>query len=144
MRVDGRGLLAGAVGGVAGGVLFGAMMTVMGMMGMVAGLVGSESVVVGWLVHLAISVVFGAAYALVLGALTRSYGRGVGLGAIYGVAVWVVGPLLIMPVWMGMPPLMIGEPQVMSLIGHLLFGGVTGLVYRAVVGSHVTTHRVQA
>lgn len=127
-----RSLVAGTAAGLLGGVVFGVMMTAMGMMGTIAGLVGSESIVVGWLVHLVISVVFGIAYALVLGAETRSYGRGVGFGAVYGVVIWVVGPLLIMPLWMGMPAFVIEQPQIMSLIGHLMYGVVVGVTYHAV------------
>ena len=129
--MDGRGLLGGVLGGLAGGVLFGMMMTAMDMMGMVAGLVGSDQVAVGWVVHLVISVLFGLGYALLLGRIAGSYGAAVGLGAAYGVGAWVVGALLIMPLWMGMPPFMLGEPQLMSLVGHLLFGVVLGGVEQA-------------
>jgi len=50
-------------GGLAGGVVFGLMMQSMDMLGMVAMLVSSESVAVGWGVHLAISAVVGASTA---------------------------------------------------------------------------------
>lgn len=131
MTTDARSLGAGAAAGVVGGVLFGVMMTAMGMMEMVAGLVESRSVAVGWLVHLVISAIFGTGFALVLGRPTSSYGRGAGLGLAYGLAVWVLGPLLIMPLWMGMPVLGIEQPQLMSLMGHAVFGVAVGLAYRA-------------
>ncbi len=57
-----RRLTAGVAGGLAGGLVFGMMMQVMGMMGMIAQLVGSTSVAVAWVVHLAISAFFGAAH----------------------------------------------------------------------------------
>lgn len=50
---------AGIVGGLAGGVVSGMMMQMMGMIPMVAMLVGSESVVVGWIVHLIIAAFIG-------------------------------------------------------------------------------------
>jgi hypothetical protein len=59
MSTDTKQMAAGVVGGLAGGVLFGVMMQVMGMLGMVAGLVREESAVIGWVVHLPISVLFG-------------------------------------------------------------------------------------
>lgn len=123
--------MAGAVGGLAGGVVFGVMMQTMGMLGMVAGLVGSDSAGVGWLVHLAISVLFGVGYAVVLGARSASWGHAAGIGAVYGVAWWVLGALLIMPLWMGMPVLQIGTPQIQSLIGHIVYGIVAAGVFHA-------------
>ena len=139
MRTDARAIGAG----VAGGLLFGIMMTTMGMMEMVAGLMGSESIVVGWIVHLAISVIFGAVYAVILGAMTTTYGRGAGLGAVYGLGVWVLGPLLIMPLWMGMSPFVIEQPQINSLIGHAVFGLVLGVVYAAATSGVPTTARAR-
>ena len=130
MTTDARSLGAGAAAGLVGGALFGIMMTAMGMMEMVAGLVESSSVAVGWLVHLVISAIFGALFALALGRPTSSYGRGAGLGLAYGLAVWVLGPLLIMPLWMGMAPFVIEQPQLMSLMGHAVFGVAVGLAYR--------------
>jgi uncharacterized membrane protein YagU involved in acid resistance len=107
------------------------MMTAMTMMEMVAMLVGADCVAVGWVVHLVISAIIGAAYVLSLGPATRSYGRGAGLGAVYGAIVWVVGALVVMPLWLGMSEMVfvVGQDQVMSLAGHLVYGLVLGLVY---------------
>ena len=143
MTTDARSIGAGAAAGLVGGALFGMMMTAMGMMEMVAGLVESSSVAVGWLVHLVISAIFGAVYALVLGRPTTSYGRGVGLGLAYGLVVWVVGPLLVMPLWMGMPPFVIEQPQLMSMMGHAVFGLAVGLAYRALEAGVLTTDAEQ-
>ncbi|MDP9407800.1 MAG: DUF1440 domain-containing protein [Actinomycetota bacterium] len=110
------------------------MMQMMGMMGMIAGLVGSQSVAVGWVVHLLISAVFGAAFGVLLGSAVKGVGSGVGLGAVYGVVLWVVGPLLLMPAMMGMPLFMINSMTLSSLLGHVVFGvllgGVAGLMLR--------------
>lgn len=139
MTTDARSIGAGAAAGLIGGAMFGMMMTVMGMMEMVAGLVESSSVAVGWLVHLVISAIFGALYAVALGQLTSSYGRGAGLGAVYGLVVWVLGPLLIMPLLLGMPPFAIEQPQLLSLMGHAVFGVAVGLAYRALQASVVSS-----
>ncbi|WP_100498118.1 DUF6789 family protein [Geodermatophilus chilensis] len=126
-------VIAGVVGGLAGGVIFGAMMQFMGMMGMIAQLVGSSSAAVGWVVHLAISAFFGAAFAVLLGGLLRGLGRAVLLGAVYGVLLWVVGPLLLMPAFLGMPLFAINDMALMSLLGHVIFGLVLGLVAGAML-----------
>lgn len=126
-------LLAGAVGGLAGGILFGLIMHAMGMMEMIAGRVERQDAGTGWVVHLVISLGFGVIYALVLGNLRHTWGAAAGYGAAYGVFWWVAGALLIMPAMMGMPVFAVGQPQMMSLIGHLVYGITLGLVYTAVL-----------
>ncbi len=119
----------GVIGGLAGGVVFGALMQMMGMIPMVASLVGSESVAVGWLIHLVISAFAGAVFALLLGSRAEKYGPAVLLGLVYGVAWWVVGALLIMPAQPGMDVFVLNTAAWQSLMGHLLFGLVLALVY---------------
>ncbi len=126
-------LTAGVVGGLAGGLAFGVMMHAMGMIGMIAQLVGSTSVAVAWLVHLAISAFFGAALVVPMGGLVRGIGSGVLLGAVYGLVLWVIGPLLLMPAFLGMPLFVIDDMALMSLVGHVLFGLVLGLVAGAML-----------
>jgi uncharacterized membrane protein YagU involved in acid resistance len=121
----------GIVGGLAGGVAFGVMMTVMGMMPMVAMLVGSESLAVGWVVHLAISTFIGAVFGVLLAGRVSSFGVGAVLGLVYGAVWWVLGPLLIMPAQMGMPLFTVNAVALNSLVGHLVFGVVLGTVVAA-------------
>ncbi|MDP8978236.1 MAG: hypothetical protein M3N17_06625 [Actinomycetota bacterium] len=129
--MDPKRLAAGVVGGLAGGVLFGLMLQTMGMLGVIAGLVGQDSVGVGWVVHLAIAALFGLGYAVTFGAASSSWGRALGLGAVYGAIWWVLGALLIMPAWMGMPVLQVGGPQLLSLVGHVIYGLALGAVFQA-------------
>jgi uncharacterized membrane protein YagU involved in acid resistance len=117
----------GVVAGLAGGIVFGALMAMMGMIGMIAMLVGSSSVAVGWLVHLVISAGFGAVLGLVLPARLGA-GAVLGAGAGYGVVLWVVGPLLLMPAMLGMPLFMVNTTAMMSLVGHILYGLVAAAV----------------
>src|SRR5215203_4062786 len=105
----GQRIVGGVVGGVAGGLVFGAMMAAMGMLPMVASVVGSNSALIGFLYHMFNSVVIGAIFGLLFGAQDRTYRLGAALGLLYGAIWWVLGP--------------------MSLVGHLLYGLVTGLVY---------------
>lgn len=110
----------GIAAGLAGGIVFGALMTMMGMMSTIAMMVGSSSIAVGWLIHLVIS----AGYGVLLALITRatSAGTTLGVGALYGVALWGLGPLLIMPAMMGMPLFAMNTTAMMSLIGHLMYG----------------------
>jgi hypothetical protein len=137
--------IAGAVGGLLAGLVFGIMMTVMTaptpdggrmpMMGMVAMVVGSTSLLVGWIYHLFNSAVIGALFGWVFGERTTSYGRGASLGAAWGAVWWVLGALILMPLFLGMPifaslrmPPM-RPVAMMSLVGHLMFGVLLGLAY---------------
>jgi hypothetical protein len=129
-------VLIGAIAGVVGGVVFGLMMQLMmpPMMGMIGSLIGVPSI--GWLVHLFFSALIGAIFGLALGARVTGWGVALGLGAAYGFVWWILGPLLIMPTWMGMGPMLgmaFDTSNLMSLVGHLVYGVVTGAAYRTIV-----------
>jgi uncharacterized membrane protein YagU involved in acid resistance len=131
-----RRVLAGAVSSLIGGLAFGIMMGTMGMLPMVASLVGSDNAVIGFIVHMVISAIIGAGFGLVFGAKALDFGSGALWGAIYGVIWWILGPLLIMPSMMGMGPqfgMAFAPPNLMSLVGHLVYGVATGLVYPFIV-----------
>lgn len=146
-------LTAGALGGLVAGVVFGIMMQMMmaptpeggqmPMMAMVAMVVGSTSLAVGWLYHLFNSLVIGAIFAWLLGPRVAGYGSGFGWGAAYGVAWWILGGLILMPVLLGMPPfapLMMAPMRVVamgSLVGHVIYGVILGGTYTALVGRKV-------
>ncbi len=127
-------LIAGALAGIAGGIVFGLMMSMAmpPMLGMIGSLVGAPGL--GWLVHLVFSAIIGAGFGLVFGRwVTTGWGQVAGLGMGYGLIWWILGPLLIMPIWMGMGPMLshaFETSNLLSLMGHLVFGLVTALVYR--------------
>jgi uncharacterized membrane protein YagU involved in acid resistance len=123
-----RGLGGGIIGGLAGGVVFGLMMQMMDSMPMVAMLVGSESIAVAWVVHLAISVFIGAVFGILVAGRGWSIGVLAAAGAAYGIVWWVLGPLLLMPAKLGMPLFQVNTMVWQSLMGHVVFGVVLGLV----------------
>ncbi len=143
-------ILVGIVAGLIAGVVFGIMMTMMTaptpsgeampMMGMVAMVVGSKSLAVGWGYHLFNSAVIGGVFGALLGRRIHGYGPGLGLGALYGVVWWILGGLILMPILLGMPafaPLMMAPMRMVamgSLVGHLIFGLILG-------GGYVLLHR---
>ena len=129
-----RELKWGAYGGVAGGLIFGAMMGIMGMLPMIGSMVGQPTAGVGFVVHMVNSVVIGAVFAIVLGRFVNGTGSGVGAGLLYGGAWWILGPLTLMPLFMGMGfgvnwNAAAAAAMLPSLVGHLMYGGVLGLVY---------------
>lgn len=116
----------GALAGLAGGVVFGLLMVMMGMLPMIAMLVGSTSPVVGALVHLVISTGLGVMFAVVVPAM--GVAPTLAAGGIYGMVWWVLGPLLIMPARLGGPLFSIDATALASLMGHVIFGLVAAAV----------------
>ncbi|WP_233198212.1 MULTISPECIES: hypothetical protein [unclassified Cryobacterium] len=124
----GRRILAGVVGGLAGGVVFGMMMALMGMLPVIASMVGSSSAWVGFAMHLMISIVIGLGLTVLFGNwLLTGSGRGVLVGLVYGAIWWVLGPLVMMPLMLGMPMFSVDMTSVLSLMGHLIYGTILGL-----------------
>lgn len=124
----GRRIAAGVIGGLAGGLVFGALMAIMGMLVTIASLVGSSSPWVGLGVHLMISVLIGLGLTVPFAGLLTGYGKGVLVGLGYGAIWWILGPLLIMPMMMGMPLFAINTMALLSLMGHLIYGIILALV----------------
>ena len=125
-------VVGGIVGGVIGGIGFGILMGLMGMFPAIAGLVSSTSAVIGFLIHMLISVFIGATFGLIFGSVSTHYRHAALWGLIYGVAWWVLGPMVIMPTMMGMGPQLaaaLSGPMLMSLMGHMVYGILAGLGY---------------
>ncbi len=123
----------GVYGGLVGGVVFGAMMAMMGMLPMIGNMVGSPSAWSGFFVHLMISATIGGSFAVLLNA--AGLRGGVASGLAYGFAWWILGPLTLMPFFMGMGLGVNWNVAAMgqampSLMGHLIFGAILGVSYR--------------
>jgi hypothetical protein len=123
---------AGIVGGLVGGLAFGVLMHATGVIPMVAMLVGSKTVLVGWLVHLAISAFIGATFVALFGRYATSVARSTGIGLGYGLVWWVLGALILMPARLGMDVFVVNTMAWRSLMGHLLYGLLLGAVYALV------------
>ena len=124
----------GVYSGLAGGVVFGVMMGMMGTLPMIGKMAGYPSAAFGFLVHMGISAVIGGSFGLVLGSRIRGFTGGVGYGLAYGSAWWLLGPLTLMPFFMGMGlgvnwSLEAASNMLPSLVGHLVFGAILGGSY---------------
>jgi uncharacterized membrane protein YagU involved in acid resistance len=122
---------SGAIAGLGGGVVFGMLMGMMGMLPMVGKLVGQENAIVGLIVHMLISAFIGGTYGVAAGRLPSGWLTAVIAGMVNGVVWWVLGALLLMPLGLGMTQMVfvIGQAQWMSLMGHAIYGIVTGLLF---------------
>ncbi len=123
-----------AYGGLAGGVVFGVMMGMMGMLPMIGKMVGHPSAVTGFLVHLVNSALIGAPIATLFHRFVHGKSSGLGYGLVYGGAWWLLGPLTLMPLMMGMGlgvnwNATAAAQMLPSLFGHLIYGAILGLSY---------------
>ena len=135
---------AGVAGGLGGGLIFGAMMSMMtpGVLQMaIPAMYGIEGPAgaIGWAIHLSHGAVIGVAFAGIASLnpnLGDSIGSSLGTGAGYGLLAWVALAVILMPIWLGAvgfpgtPPL--PNIGVESLLGHVVYGVVLGGVYSAV------------
>lgn len=121
-------LIAGVIGGLLGGVVFGTMMWQMGMLAMIAGMMGSQSLVVGWGIHLMISAIFGLLAGLIVKFMPTCPGQMLLFAGVFGIVLWVIGPLLAMPLMTGAPLFSINEQSQASLMGHIVYAFITLLI----------------
>jgi hypothetical protein len=124
------------IGGLAGGVVFGMMMGMMGVLPMIGEMVGRPSALVGFVVHMMISAGIGASFAVLFGRVVNAARGGLLAGMSYGGVWWVLGPLTLMPWMMGMGfganlNVAAATAALPSLMGHLVYGIVLGLVHGA-------------
>ncbi|GIV80592.1 MAG: hypothetical protein KatS3mg050_4986 [Litorilinea sp.] len=134
-----RALAIGAAGSVAGGLLFSLIMVETGTLPQVASLIGQSAPAVGFLVHMAISTVIGASYGLLFWREGATYGDSMTWGLLYGFTWWVLGPLTLMPILLGGSvqwTLAAGLAAYPSLVGHLAYGGATGLLSHHLIQRH--------
>ncbi len=130
----GRAVVVGGLAGIVGGWVFGKWMAGMNVYPLIAGLVNSDSYMVGMTLHFIIAVIIGVSFGLLFQRDVRGYGSNLGWGMAYGMLWWFLGPLTIMPLWLGNPlnwsyengSLLFG-----SLVGHIVYGLIVGLIYAA-------------
>jgi hypothetical protein len=99
---------------------------------LIAGLVHSESMVLGVTLHFLFALIIGATFGVLFQADVRGYGSSMSWGAAYGLLWWFIGPLTILPKWQGYaldwsPER--GGALFGSLVSHIIYGLVVGLIY---------------
>lgn len=127
-------IVSGVLGGLAGGVVFGILMGVMGMLPMVAKLVGLSSPIVGFIVHLVFSAVIGTIYGVFVADRFPNLAASLFAGFGYGVFWWILGPLTLMPLFLGMGigvnwNVEAAQKMLPSLIGHIVYGLILAFTY---------------
>ncbi|WP_254528498.1 hypothetical protein [Natrinema gelatinilyticum] len=151
-------IVGGALGGALGAIAFGIVMVLFEpgvVSSAIPAIYGLQPVdPIGWSIHVAHGIALGVVFGLIvtrkpiLGALRRDVEtdvisrtgiivRTIAAGFIFGLTVWAILPLLVLPVWVD--TVSTGGSQTFpattatSLLGHLLFGTVLGAVFAATV-----------
>ena len=122
----------GAAASLAGGLLFSLVMLATGALPRVARLVGGTSPLLGFVVHLVISAIIGMSYGLLFRREAPDKGSGVAWGLLYGLVWWFLGPLTLYPLLLGGALTWTTQAAGLalpSLIGHLMYGAATALVF---------------
>ena len=128
-------VVAGLISGVVYGIVYSVIKPKV-LKAMIPMLIGLKGPVIGWIVHLSVAAVWGVVFAAIAVGLDwdDSVGRSIGLGFVFGAAIWFLDVVIVMPLWMHG---VIGFPKApsfpnwdwMSLWVHLLYGVVVGLLY---------------
>ena len=122
----------GALAGLAGGLIFGAIMIATGTLPKVAGIVGGTSPVLGFVVHLVISAIIGMTFGLLFRYEAPNLGSGIAWGLVYGLVWWFLGWLTLLPILLGgsfdwsATAVSAALPE---LIGHLMYGVAIAFVF---------------
>jgi hypothetical protein len=130
-----RALVVGGLAGIVGGWAFGQWMAQVGFFPLIAGLVNSDSQMVGVTLHYIFAIIIGASFGLLFQRDVRGYGSSLSWGLSYGLFWWFLGPLTIMPIWQGQAvdwSYERGSALFGSLVGHAIYGLLVGLVYAAI------------
>ena len=132
----------GVAAGVVAGIVMGALM-VMQMRPVLEVAIPSMYFLSGGAAGFTIHVAHGAVLGVVFAALASTQAdlttaKSLAFGVGYGVVLWVVLAVIVMPIWLSAvgspanPPL--PNVNIMSLVGHVVYGAVLGVVYAGLQG----------
>jgi hypothetical protein len=129
----------GAAASLVGGLLFTAVLFANGFLPKVASIVGGSSLISGFVVNMMISTLIGMSYGLLFRYEAPDFGSGVAWGLVYGLIWWFIGPLTLLPILLGGTfnwTTEIAGALLPSLIGHLIYGAATAVVFLVLERRH--------
>ena len=130
-----RAAVVGGLSGIVGGWAFGQWMAKVNHFPLIAGLVHLSSPNAGVALHFVFAFIIGASFGLFFQRDVRGYGSSLAWGLGYGIFWWFLGPMTVMPLWQGRRldwSYQHAQTLYGSLVGHIVYGLIVGLVYAAV------------
>jgi uncharacterized membrane protein YagU involved in acid resistance len=130
-----RALVVGGLAGLVGGWAFGQWMAKVNHFPLIAGLIHLSSREAGAALHFVFACIIGASFGLLFQRDVRGYGSCLGWGLGYGMFWWFLGPMTLMPLWQGRRldwSYQHGQALFGSLVGHIIYGLIVGVIYAAV------------
>lgn len=129
----------GVLASIAGGFLFSLVMLATDTLPRVAALVGGTSSGLGFFVHMVISSIIGATYGILFRYEAANVSASLAWGLLYGAVWWFIGPLTLFPILLGGSFAWTSADaaaRLPSLVGHLLYGVATALVFLSLERHH--------
>ena len=127
-----RAIIVGGLAGLLGGWAFSTWFVEHNAFLLIAGIVNSNASAVGVLLHYTIAFLIGASFGILFQRDVYSSGSGLCWGMAYGVFWWFLGPLTLLPLLLHHPvdwSYQYAATFFGSLIGHIIYGILLGLVY---------------
>ncbi len=130
-----RAAVVGGLSGIVGGWAFGQWMAKVNHFPLIAGLIHLSSPNAGVALHFVFAFIIGASFGLFFQRDVLGYGSSLAWGLGYGIFWWFLGPMTVMPLWQGRRldwSYQHAQELYGSLVGHIVYGLIVGLVYGAV------------
>ena len=127
-----RAIVAGGLAGCVSGWVFSRGMDKFDLFPVLGGLVNSHTRASGLAVHFLVATLIGASFGLLFQRDIRGCGSSLGWGMAYGILWWFLGPMTILPLLQGKTldwSVQHGRALFGSLVGHIVFGIIVGLIY---------------
>jgi len=126
-----RSVQWGAAAGVAGGLLYAVVLLGTGSWKQIAAVVGGTSPVLGFSLHLVISILVGVTYGVLFQREAPNVASAIAWGMVYGLVGWFIGPLTLLPASQGAPlwTQAVARAQFPSLVGQLMYGAVAAAAF---------------
>jgi uncharacterized membrane protein YagU involved in acid resistance len=127
-----RSVQWGALAGLAGGLLYTLVLVATGSLVEIAAIAGGTSPVLGFAVHVCISIVMGVSYGILFQREAPNLASGIAWGLVYGLIGWFVGPLTLFPIALktgGLWTAAATEAQFPAMVGHLIYGSVAAAAF---------------
>lgn len=96
-------------------------------------------IMIGLIIHMALSMMFGVAYALIVNSATHEF---VGTGVAFGIVLWLFNFYVIGLVLPGARMMAQHEPIWLAVISHLIFGFTLGALSRSSASAITSTVRI--